>query len=210
MKYVLLVDDHEVTRRGVRELLAEAYAGLTFGEACDGVTLAANITAQPWDLVVLDAMLPGSNMLTSLAVVRAARPALPVLVLTAALETEFVVQAMKAGANGLIHKHRASADLLEAVKQVANGSAWLHPETAAAVAAAIGRVPAARVHDSLSAREFEIFRLIALGKAVKEIAGDLGLSDKTVATYLTRIREKTGLHTHVDIARYALLNKLVD
>jgi DNA-binding NarL/FixJ family response regulator len=160
--------------------------------------------------VILDAVLPDANLLETLALIRRGWPRVPVLVLTAAVELEFVIQSMKAGANGLIHKHRASQDLLEAVRRVADGGSWLHPETAAQVAATLREAPHALAHQALSGRELEIFKLIALGLAIKEIAGKLALSDKTVATYLTRIREKTGLQSHVEIARYALKHQLVD
>jgi len=133
----------------------------------------------------------------------------PILVLTAAADVECVAETMKAGANGLLHKHRASDDLIGAIKAISGGGSYLHPETASAVAAALRDEAPALPHQKLSERELEIFRLIALGRAVKEIAVALGLSDKTVATYISRIREKTGLESPVDMARYALHKGLV-
>jgi DNA-binding NarL/FixJ family response regulator len=117
---------------------------------------------------------------------------------------------MKAGANGLIHKHRGSDDLVDAIRQVAGGGQYLHPETAIAVAGALRDEKQSLLHERLSARELEILRLIAQGRAVKEIAADLHLSDKTIATYVSRIREKTGLSSPVDMARYALQHRLVE
>lgn len=209
MKSILVVDDHEVTRRGVRELLLDAMPGVDFEEASDGATLARLLPTRAWSLVVLDAMLPDASLLDALALIRGGS-GVPVLVLTAAVELEFVIQSMKAGANGLIHKHRASQDLVEAARCVAGGGTWLHPETAAQVAAALREPPQTLATQGLSGRELEIFKLIALGQSIKEIAAQLALSDKTVATYLTRIREKTGLQSHVEIARYALKHQLVD
>lgn len=210
MRNVLIADDHEVTRRGVREILQDAFPEVRVFEAVDSSEALAQLTARPWDLVVLDIMMPGANILEVIRGVRGVHPAVPVLVLTALTEIEYVTQAMKAGANGLIHKNRAADELLEAIRQVANGGRYLHPETAAALAATLQDNEPSLPHQKLSERELEIFRLIALGRAVKEIAAELELSDKTVATYLNRIREKTGLKSHVDIARYALQNKLVD
>lgn len=209
MNSVLVVDDHEVTRRGVRELLLDANPGVEFEEASDGAALARLLPTRAWSLVVLDAMLPDASLLETLALIRGGS-AVPVLVLTAAVELEFVIQSMKAGANGLIHKHRASQDLVEAARCVAAGGTWLHPETAGQVAAALREPPQTLATHDLSGRELEIFKRIALGQTIKEIAGELALSDKTVATYLTRIREKTGLQSHVEIARYALKHQLVD
>ena len=210
MRYVLIADDHEVTRRGMREIVHEAFPEVEILEAADGPGVRSQLTARPWDLILLDIMMPGSNVLETLARIREMHPSVPVLVLTAVTEVEYVVQTMKAGANGLIHKHHAADELLGAIKRVADGGTYLHAETAIAIATSLRATEPARPHKDLSARELEIFRLIALGQAIKEIADELGISDKTVATYLARIREKTGLSSPVAIARYALKNGLVD
>ena len=210
MRHVLVADDHEVTRRGVSEIVREAFDGVQIHEAQDSASVAALLDACKWDLILLDVMMPGEDVMTTLGRIRAVDPGVPILILTAALELEYVIQTMKAGANGLIHKHRAADELLDAIRRVANGGTYLHADTAAAIATSLRQERTPLPHEQLSEREMEVFCLIALGKAVKEIAWDLGLSDKTVATYLARIREKTGLTTHVEIARYALQNRLVE
>jgi DNA-binding NarL/FixJ family response regulator len=111
---------------------------------------------------------------------------------------------MKAGADGVIHKHHAVDDLLQAARRIADGGSYLHADTAAAIAKTLHARKPTLPHHDLSERELDIFRRIALGRAIKEIGFDLGLSEKTVAAYLARIREKTGLMSHVEIARYAL------
>ena len=209
MRNILIADDHAVTRRGIREILHEAFPQVVIQEAADAEGLLAVLSDRPWDLVLLDALMPGGSVLETLARIRTTHPQVPVLVLTAATEIEYLVHAMRAGANGLIHKHRASDDLLEAIKTVANGGNYIHPESALDLAAT-RRGDQALPHERLSGREREIFARIAQGRSVKEIAGELKLSDKTVATYLARIREKTGLNSHVEIARYALLHHVVD
>lgn len=210
MHHVLIADDHEVTRRGVSEIIRDAFNDVEICEADSGDRVLARLGEHPWDLILLDVIMPGAPILDTLAQIRAANPTVPVLLLTATHEIEYVIESMKAGANGLIHKHRATDELLEAIKRVTDGGTYLHPETAVAIARGLRERSAALPHEELSGRELKIFRLIALGRAVKEIAGDLDISDKTVATYLGRIREKTGLSTHVDIARYALKKGLVD
>lgn len=210
MKHILIADDHEVTRRGIREIVRDAFPDATIAEASNAAAVHAQISAHPCDLLLLDIVMPGPSVLETLSKIRATHPALPVLVLTAAIELEYIVQTMKAGANGFIHKHRASDDLLAAIREVASGGTYLHSESAIAVAMSLRAVKPALPHTRLSERELEIFKCIARGRAVKEVAGDLGISDKTVATYLARIREKTGLTSHVEIARYALQNGLVD
>lgn len=210
MRYVLIADDHEVTRRGIRDLLNEAFEEVEISEVVDGAQLLSRLGDRPWNLVLLDVMMPGSNVVDLVSEIRAALPLVPILILTAATEVEYAIQTMKAGATGFVRKHRAADVLLEAIRRVEKGQPYLHPETAIEVAAALREREAQVAHQSLSDRELEIFRQIALGRAVKEIAADLSISDKTVATYLARIREKTGLQSAVDIARYALKSGLVD
>lgn len=210
MRRALIVDDHGVTRRGMRELVAEVFPDAEIEEAEDYGALLGKIEQRHWDLILLDMMMPGGGVLEALKHIRAANPASAVLVVTAATETEYVPAVLQAGANGLIHKHLPANDLMEAIRVVAQGRRYLHPETAVAVATALAGPPAQKPHDSLSHRELEVLRLIARGMAVKVVAGRLGISDKTVATYLARIRDKTGLASHVEIARYALQHGLVD
>ena len=210
MRNVLIADDHAVTRHGIRQLLRDAFEDVEVVGVGDGNAALAQLAARPWDLILLDVMMPGPSILEMLARIRAVDPAVPVLVLTASSEIEYVIETMKAGANGLIHKHHAVDDLLDAVQRIAEGGTYLHPETAAAIAKTLHARKPTLPHHDLSERELDIFRRIALGRAIKEIGFDLGLSEKTVATYLARIREKTGLTSHVDIARYALKNGLVD
>jgi DNA-binding NarL/FixJ family response regulator len=207
---VLIADDHEVTRRGLREILREAFPDVQIYEAADAASVIAEVPAREWDLILLDVLMPGGTVLETLSTIRSLTPTVPILILTALTEVEYVLQTMKAGANGLIHKHQASDELLVAIRQVANGGRYLHPETAIAIASGLPEKKDELPHDRLSTRELEVFRLIAQGRAVKEVAADLGLSDKTVATYLSRIREKTGLSSHVEIARYALQKGLVE
>lgn len=210
MLNILIADDHEITRRGLRELLRDAFEAVDICEVADAASLLARLGERAWDLILLDVMMPGSNILDTLAAIRAGNANVLVLVLTAATEPEIVLQTMRAGANGLIHKHRAADELVDAIRKVISEGNYLHPETAIAIAAAL-RAPGAELpHLGLSARELEIFRLLALGRSVKEVGFDLGISDKTVATYISRIREKTGLNSLVEIARYALRHGLVE
>lgn len=206
---VLIADDHEVTRRGVREILLDQFPQLKIGEAGDFRSVHAHLNGHPCDLVLLDILMPGEPIVPTIQKIRKDYPRLLILVLTAVREIEYVVQCMQAGAHGLVYKHKASSDLLEAVEKVSQGGTYLDVESAVAVATAL-RGNWSKPHQKLSERELEVFRLLSVGRSVKEIAAQTGLSDKTVATYLARIREKTGLTSLVEIARYALQNKLVD
>jgi DNA-binding NarL/FixJ family response regulator len=206
---VLVADDHELLRRGIQRVLEAAFRGVHVFEVGDSNELLARLNERPWDLILLDIMMPGVGVQDALAGIRMNYPTIPVLIFTGLTEIEHVTMVLDAGANGVMHKNRASAELVEAVKVVLSGGIFLHPETAAALEA---NRAASEVlpHNKLSAREMEIFRLIALGRPIKDIANELDLSEKTVTTYLARIRIKMGLSTYVDMARYALQHKLVE
>lgn len=210
MEHVLIADDHAVTRRGVRELVSERYTQAVFTELADGDEVLRHLPTRRWDLILLDILMPGPRITELLARIRERAPSVPVLVLTSSNEVAYVVETLKAGANGLVHKHQASDELLQAIERVCSGGTYLHADAAAAIASSLCRQQQLLPHEDLSERELDIFQRIALGRSIKEIGFDLGLSEKTVATYLARIREKTGLTSHVDIARYALKNGLVD
>jgi DNA-binding NarL/FixJ family response regulator len=210
VRNVLVADDHSVTRRGVQELVREAFGSVEIAEASNGPAVLAQLGTRSWDLIVLDLFMPGGNIVDVIRQIRARDPAVPILVLTFATEIEHVVQTMKAGANGFVHKHLPIDELIDAMHKVASGGTYLPSETAVAIARSVGGGGAMLPHQRLSERELDIFRRVAIGQSVKEIAGHLGISDKTVATYLLRIREKTGLATHVKIARYALRHGVVE
>ncbi|MCA9513477.1 MAG: response regulator transcription factor [Myxococcales bacterium] len=209
---VLIADDHAVARRGLRELAAEAFAdaGVDTVEVADGHAAVARLAEAPFDLAVVDVRMPGPRVVELVATLREVAPAVPVLVVTALDELDIVLETMRAGASGVVHKHRDADELVDAMRIVIDGGTWLHPETSAEVAAALRAPPQTSPHDALSPRELEVMRLIGVGRSVKEAGAALGISDKTVSTYLARIRDKTGLTSHVDIARYALRHGLVE
>lgn len=205
---VLIVDDHEVTRRGLRELLIEALPEAEVQEAASCMEMEARLKDGPWHLLVLDLLLPDRSVLELLARVSKEARRTPVLVLTAIPEAEYVAEALRAGVLGYIHKNRASEELVRAVSLVLEGEVYLDSEGARAMAE-VPQLVEQLPHQSLSPRELQVFLLLAGGRSIKETALDLSLSHKTVSTYLTRIRDKTGLLSLVDIARYALRHRLV-
>jgi DNA-binding NarL/FixJ family response regulator len=207
---ILLVDDHEIVRRGLRQLLAEAYPQADFGEAGRVPAARAAMTLEMWQLVVLDINLPDGSGLELLAQSRQLLPTTPVLVLSAYPEAEFAVRAFKLGAAGYLTKTSVADEMLLAVRRVLAGSKYVSAALAEHLASALGSVATAAPHEALSARELEVLRQVALGHTIREIAAALLLSEKTVATYRSRISEKLGLSTNVELARYALQHELVN
>ena len=210
MLEILIADDHEIVRRGLREILRDDFTDARISEAHDGPSTLAAIDSQSWDLVLLDLNMPGADGLTLMAEIRRRRPQVPILVLTVASETAFAVQSIQMGASGFLNKRDAADALVAAIRKVLSGETHLTDTAVSRVTAGMRGQAHRLPHERLSAREFEVFRQLALGKAIKEIAANLELSEKTVGTYLLRIRDKTGLRTPVEIARYALQHHLVE
>jgi DNA-binding NarL/FixJ family response regulator len=207
---ILIADDHEVVRQGVRQILREGFETVTFGEAISAAELLGQARKQKWDLVLLDISMPGRSGLEALVELKQQQPKLPVLVLSMFSEQEYAVRALRAGAAGYLTKKSLGRELVEAVKKVLAGGRFITPTLAELLAADLGRQETGPLHEKLSDREYEVMKLIAAAKSVKEIAGELSLGEKTVFTYRARLLEKLGLKSDVEVARYALQHGLVD
>ncbi len=206
----LITDDHQIVRNGLRQLLEDGYSGCECGEAVNGAQALEAVYRQEWDLVVLDLNMPGRCGIETLTEIKKIKPTLPVLVLSMYSECEYALRAFKAGASGYIHKSAVTEELLDAVARALAGGRHITPSQAELLAAGLSRRGDAPPHESLSAREFEVMRLIALGLSVKEISARLSLSAKTVFTYRSRMLDKLSLDSDVEVARYAIKHNLVE
>jgi len=207
---VLIVEDIEIARRGIREILADAFPELKVGEAGHSQAALELVMAQEWDLVLLDINLPGRNGLEVLEEVKRLRPRLPVLVLSAYPEEEFAIRSLKLGASGYLNKSLGADEIVAAAKKGMAGGKYVTASLAEKLAATLGSDIQHEPHESLSSRELQVLRMIAGGRTIKEIAAELALSEKTVGTYRTRLSNKMGLATNVELTRYALQHRLVD
>lgn len=210
MTRVLIADDHELLRRGLKSILAEAFPDLVAGEAADGQQTIEAVEKQSWDVVLLDINMPGRSGLDALQDIKRLRPQLPVVVLSVFPEQDYAVRAFKLGASGYVSKQSASGEMLAAIRKALAGGRYVTPALAEALAATVAGATPALPHEMLSNRELQVLRLVALGKPLKEIAAELCLSEKTIGTYRLRIAQKLGLSTNVELARYALQHKLVE
>ena len=210
MTRVLIVDDHEIVRRGLKQILIDEFKELEVGEAGDARQAMEAAHQKPWDIVLLDINMPGRSGLEVLEDLRQLRPELPVVVLTAFPEADFAIRSFKLGACGYVNKQSASDELLAALRKALAGGRYITPSLAEKLAATLAGEVASDPHETLSNRELQVLRLIASGRTIKEIAAQLSLSEKTVGTYRTRISAKMGLATNVELTRYALQHRLVD
>lgn len=207
---ILIADDHAVFRRGLRETLAEAFSRVHFGEARTAQETLEFVRRHDWDVVILDISMPGKSGLDILDDLKRLRPRLPVLLLTMHPEQQFARRALKAGAAGYLTKDSVPDELKEAIKRIVAGGRYVSVTLAEKLAVDLRRGADLPLHELLSDREFQVLRMIASGKSVKEMAEELSLSVKTVSTYRSRILEKTGMKTNADLIRYALQTQLVD
>ena len=210
MTRVLIADDHAVVRHGLHEILTTRLGNVAVSEAANAGEAINLLIKEDWDLVLLDINMPGRSGLEVLEEARRLRPKTPVLMLTSYSEEQFALRAFKLGASGYLNKQGVSDELIIAVQRVLAGGKYVTASLAQRLASSVCDASQQTPHESLSHRELQVLRLVAVGKSTKEIAQDMALSDKTVATYRARITEKTGLKTNVEIARYALKNGLVD
>src|SRR5882724_456040 len=208
---ILLVDDHPVVRRGLRQIISEAFVDVVFGEAENGAQTLAQISQLPWDVIVLDVSMPGRSGLEVLGEIKKQRPATPVIILSVHPEDQFAIRGLKAGASGYLTKDSAPEELVRAIQKVLlSKGRYVSTRLAERLAQAIGSPAEEPSHEFLSNREYEVLLLIAAGKKLTEIAQRLHLSIKTVSTYRTRILEKMGASNNADLTRYALTNQLID
>ena len=207
---VLIVDDHAIVRRGMVSLLQEHFKDVSCSEADNARAALDAVQREPWDLALVDISMPGRNGLDLIQEIRQEHPAMPILVISSHEEKDYALRALKLGASGYVSKQSAADVLVTAVQRVLSGRRYISPALAEHLAGAIAGEAPGTSHDTLSNRELQVLRLIASGKTIKEISADLALSVKTVATYRSRIAEKMGLSTNVDLTRYAMQHGLVD
>jgi two-component system, NarL family, invasion response regulator UvrY len=210
MTRILLVDDYAVVRHGLKEILTDSLADGVFDDAASGGEALEKARADEWDVVILDMSLSDRNGLEVLKELRRLRPKLPVLVLSVYPEEQFAVRALRAGAAGYLTKRTAAADIVAAVRKVLAGGRYVSPALAERLAVEVRAGAEKAPHETLSDREYQVFRLLAMGHTVKEIGEKLAVSPQTVSTHRSRILEKMGLTTNAELTQYAIQNRLLE
>ncbi len=204
------MDDHTVVRQGLRHVLADEFRRAEFGEARNAQEALNRVWKDKWDVVVLDITMPGRSGLEVLREIKHSKPKLPVLVLSMHPEDQFAVRVLKSGASGYMTKESASEELVGAVKKIVQGGRYVSPSLAEKMAMYLTVDLKKKPHENLSDREFQVMRLIASGKTVREIAEENSLSVKTVRTYRQRIFEKMSLKRNAELTRYAIEHHLME
>ncbi|MBB1161705.1 response regulator transcription factor [Piscinibacter sp. Jin2] len=206
---VILCDDHALIRRGIRDTLTDAPDIEVVGEAGDYGELRSLMRDTRCDVLVLDINLPGRSGLDVMHVLKDEGSPVRVLVVSMYPEDQYAIRALKAGAHGYVNKGSDTAQLVEAVRIVAQGRKYITPEIAQMLAESLSQPQAEVLHERLSDRELQTLTLIASGKRLSDIAQELTLSPKTVSVYRARVLEKLGLSNNSELTVYAIRNGLV-
>lgn len=208
---ILIVDDHAIVRRGMISLLREHLNDCEFGEAEDSGEGFKMLVESEWDLVIIDITMPGRSGLDLIRDIHGERPFLAILVVSAHSEKDYAIRSLKLGAAGYVSKQSAPDFLVAAVRRVLAGGRYVSPALAELLAGSVSGNSASDVaHESLSNRELQVLKMIASGMTLKAIGVELALSEKTVSTYRSRISEKMGIPSNVDLTRYAMRHGLID
>lgn len=206
---ILVIDDHEVVRRGVKQILEEIFSHVEVGEADTSRKAIAAVQQGSWDLGIVDISLPDQSGLELLCELHNTAPRLPLMVLSLHTEAQYAVRAFRAGAKAYLTKQTAPEELARAVKQVLTGRMYVTASFGEHMAGSLSMNPTGSGHCTLSERESEVLVLLAQGRSVKHIAQSLALSIKTVSTYRARLLDKLQLTTTAELIRYALDHRLV-
>jgi DNA-binding NarL/FixJ family response regulator len=207
---LVIADDHAIVREGLKRIVGAAAGLEVVDEAADGTQVMQVVREKEFDVLVLDLSMPGRSGMELIKLVKAEKPKLRILVLSMHQELQYAVRAIKSGASGYLTKESAPEQLEQAIRKVAAGGAYVTAEVAEQLA--LGAMPGsqAQPHESLSDREFEIFRMLAAGVSVTDIAGRLKLSVKTVSTHKANLMQKMGWTNQSELIRYAIKHGLAD
>lgn len=207
---VIIVDDHELIREGLKKVLVKHSDLKVVGEAAYSQDLLDLLDRHEVDVVILDISMPGKSGLELLRDIKNFHPKVKTLVLSMYPEDRFAIRALKAGASGYLSKQSAAKELVNALRKIMSGGKYISPALAEQLVLEIETPSDKPLHEKLSNREFEIMLKISLGKSVSEIADELILSVNTITSYRARVMQKMNMKSNAEIIRYALKNQLVD
>ena len=207
---IVIADDHAIVREGLKRIVSSVQDMEVVGEAADGGEVMQRVRELSFDVLMLDLSMPGRSGMELIRLVHAEKPRLRILVLSMHQELQYAVRSIKSGASGYLTKESAPGLLEQAIRKIAAGGAFVSDEVAQQLA--LGAMPGsvAAPHESLSTREFEVFRALVAGDSVTDIATRLNLSVKTVSTHKANLMHKLGLKNASELVRYALKHGLAD
>jgi two-component system, NarL family, invasion response regulator UvrY len=209
---IIIADDHAIVRKGLKQILEDTMEMIVADEAESGFELMDKLhkSNAGFDIVILDITMPGKSGLDVLKEIKAEWPELPVLVLSVHQEEQYALRVLKAGAAGYINKKSAPEDLIEAIRIVSTGRKYISHSIAETLILNLDSKKEKPLHELLSDREYQVFCMIASGKAVGTISKDLNLSVKTISTYRSHILKKMNFKDNAELTHYAIKNQIVE
>jgi two-component system invasion response regulator UvrY len=209
MTRILIIDDHQVVREGLKSILSKVPGFSVVAEASDEEQTMSVLGSLPCDVALLDIVMPGKDGLEILKQIKSVSPTLPVLVLSMHSEDEFGIRAMRAGASGYLGKDSSPETFAEAIRSVLRGGWYISPNLSEKLALRL-TIPHRTPHETLSNREYQTLCLLGRGATISDIAAQFALSTKTVSTYRARVLEKLDLRTTPQLIVYAIRHNLVE
>lgn len=210
MNKIIVVDDHELVREGLKQVINETGEFAVVDEACNEREALSLVRKSHYDIMILDISLEGRNGLRILKELKDTQPELRVLIFSMHEEDQYAIQAIKAGAYGYLTKSKGSVELISALRKIALDKIYFSEGVSEQLVHRVQDPSNVPAHDTLSLREFQVFLLIAEGMSIKEIANELAISSNSVSTHRSRLLKKMNLKTNADIIRYAFRNGFID
>jgi len=209
MLKVLIADDHEIVRRGLKQILLEEFPFTHIEEASDTKTLVEKAIAGKWDIILSDLAMPGGGGLDAVRQIRQQNITVPVLILSIYPEDQYALRVIKAGAAGYLNKDAAPEELINAIQRILSGKRHISETVAELLSLSLHQADETPSHELLSEREYKVFRLIAEGKSNAAIAEELLIGCTTVSTYRSRILNKMNKKNNAELIQYAIENGLI-
>ncbi len=210
MKRFLIADDHAIVRKGIRQILIEEFPFAEIEDVADAEELINKSMSGDWDVIISDISMPGRSGLDALIQIKQMHPDIPVLILSMHPEEQYAIRVLKAGASGYLSKDLAQSELITAVRSVFAGKRYISPTLAEHLASHLYNDKSKQhPHESLSNREFEVLKHLAIGVSISEIASNLLLSVTTVSTYRSRVLNKMNMKNNADLTLYCITQKLI-
>lgn len=209
MLRILIADDHAIIRKGLRLILMQEYPSALIEEVNDAESVIKKTISDEWDIVICDLSMPGKSGLDVVQHMKEYFPKIPVLILSIHPEEQYAVRALRAGASGYLSKDAATTELISAVRRLLQGRKYISQQVEDMLFSGLDDDKNKLFHNQLSNREFHIFKLIAEGKSISDIAEMLSIAITTVSTHRARILLKMDFKTNTELTRYAIENKLI-
>lgn len=201
---IVVADDHAIVREGFKRIITSSGDMTVVGEAADGAEVMQLVRGSDFEVLVLDLSMPGRSGMELIKLVRSEKSRLRILVYSMHQELQYAVRAIKSGANGYLTKESAPLQVLQVLRKIAAGGTFISLDVAVQLALGGMRSDGSVPHERLSDREFEVFRLIASGVSVTDIAVRLNLSAKTISTHKANLMQKMDMHNQSELIRYAI------